>query len=71
LGDEGRALLAEWRQKMVSMWWVAGAFLAGGYIGFLLFALLAVARDSETARERERTQRLAAHSAARQAASAN
>ena len=55
---------------MVSMWWVAGAFVAGGYFGFLLFALLAVARDGESARERERAQRLA-HSPARHAASAN
>ena len=56
---------------MFSMWWVAAAFVAGGYFGFLLFALLAVARDGETARERERAQRLATHGAARQAASVN
>jgi hypothetical protein len=54
---------------MISIWWVAIAFLAGGFTGFLMFALLAVARDGETARER--AQRSAAHGAARQAASAN
>ena len=56
---------------MVSMWWVAIGFLAGGFTGFLMFALLAVARDGETARERERAQRLSAPGAARHAASAN
>jgi hypothetical protein len=53
---------------MVSMWWVAAAFLAGGYFGFLLFALLAIARDGEKARERERALRSATHSAAKGAA---
>jgi RsiW-degrading membrane proteinase PrsW (M82 family) len=56
---------------MVSMWWVVGAFLAGGYAGFLLFALLVMTRDGETARERERAQRSIAHAAAKGAASAN
>jgi hypothetical protein len=56
---------------MVSMWWVAVAFIAGGSFGFLMFALLAVARDADTARERELAQRSAVHGAARHAASAN
>jgi len=56
---------------MVSMWWVAVAFIAGGSLGFLLFAVLAVARDADTARERELAHRSAAHGAARHAASAN
>jgi hypothetical protein len=55
---------------MVSMWWVIGAFFAGGSAGFLVFALLAMARDGETAHERERVQRSLAH-AAKGAASAN
>ena len=56
---------------MVSMWWVVGAFFAGGYAGFLMFALLAVVRDGEAARERERAHRSIAHAAAKGAASAN
>lgn len=29
---------------MVSIWWVVGAFIAGGYAGVLGFALLCMAR---------------------------
>jgi hypothetical protein len=29
---------------MVSIWWVVAAFVAGGYAGALLFALLCMAR---------------------------
>jgi hypothetical protein len=31
---------------MVSTWWLLLAFLAGGYAGFLLCAMLSVSRDS-------------------------
>jgi len=41
---------------MVSSWWLLVSFLAGGYAGFLLLAMLAVSRnaddDSLTARSR-------------------
>jgi hypothetical protein len=30
----------------VSAWWVLGAFLAGGYAGILLMALVAAAREA-------------------------
>jgi len=56
---------------MVSIWWVVGAFFAGGYAGFLVFALLVMARDGEKVHERERAQRSLAHAAAKGAASAN
>ncbi len=32
---------------MVSIWWVAVAFVAGGYAGALLFALLCMARAAD------------------------
>lgn len=31
---------------MVSSWWLLASFLAGGYAGILLMAMLAVSRDS-------------------------
>jgi hypothetical protein len=31
---------------MVSTWWLLGSFLAGGYAGLLLFALLNISRDT-------------------------
>lgn len=31
---------------MVSSWWLLGSFLAGGYAGILLMAMLAVSRDT-------------------------
>lgn len=34
---------------MVSTWWLFWALMGGGCLGFLLFALLAMARDSEDA----------------------
>jgi hypothetical protein len=30
---------------MVSIWWVAAAFVLGGYAGVLVFALMAMARS--------------------------
>ena len=32
---------------MVSSWWLLVSFLAGGYAGFLLLAMLAVSRDAD------------------------
>jgi hypothetical protein len=32
---------------MVSTWWLMVSFLAGGYAGLLLFALLNVSRDTD------------------------
>ena len=32
---------------MVSIWWVVAAFVAGGYAGALVFALLCVARATD------------------------
>ena len=31
---------------MVSSWWLLASFLAGGYAGILLMAMLAVSRDT-------------------------
>ena len=31
---------------MVSWWWLLASFLAGGYAGILLMAMLAVSRDT-------------------------
>jgi hypothetical protein len=41
-----RLFLAEWGYKMVSTWWLLLTFLAGGYVGFLLCAMLSVSRDT-------------------------
>ncbi len=30
---------------MVSIWWLLAAFLAGGWMGMLLFALMSMSRD--------------------------
>ena len=30
---------------MLSMWWLLAAFLGGGWIGLLLFALMSMCRD--------------------------
>jgi len=32
---------------MVSAWWLVVAFLAGGYAGILLMALMSISRESE------------------------
>jgi hypothetical protein len=37
---------------MVSVWWLLWAFLAGGFIGFLLFAVLVATRDGEDSQMR-------------------
>jgi hypothetical protein len=41
-----RLFLAEWGYKMLSTWWLLLTFLAGGYVGFLLCAMLSVSRDT-------------------------
>jgi RsiW-degrading membrane proteinase PrsW (M82 family) len=41
-----RLFVAEWGYKMVSTWWLLLTFLAGGYAGVLLCALLNVSRDT-------------------------
>jgi len=39
-------LLWDWGYTMVSTWWLIATFLAGGYAGFLLFAMLSVSKDT-------------------------
>jgi hypothetical protein len=36
----------DWGYTMVSTWWLIATFLAGGYAGFLLFAMLSVSKDT-------------------------
>ena len=39
-------LLWDWGYTMVSTWWLIATFLAGGYAGFVLFAMLSVSKDT-------------------------
>ena len=36
----------DWGYTMVSTWWLIATFLAGGYAGFVLFAMLSVSKDT-------------------------
>lgn len=45
---------------MFSTWWLVWALVAGGCLGFLLFALLAMAHDSEGTRDMKISRRRAA-----------
>lgn len=57
---------------MVSIWWMLGALLAGGSLGLLLFALLAMARASDPARDMRIARRGdAPHGAVKQGVSAS
>lgn len=47
---------------MVSTWWLFWALMGGGCLGFLLFALLAMARDSEDVPDLRMAHRRAAAS---------
>ncbi len=44
---------------MVSIWWVIGAFVLGGYAGMLVFALMSMAarEDLQAAKAREAVAR--------------
>jgi len=43
--------------KMVSTWWLAWSFLAGGFTGFMLFAMVAMARHSAESQARAMVHR--------------
>jgi len=44
---------------MVSIWWVIGAFVAGGYAGMLVFALMSMAarEDVQAVKARDALER--------------
>lgn len=51
---------AEWGRDMGSTWWLLGALIAGGCLGLMLFALLAMAHDSDGTRDLKIAHRRAA-----------